>query len=82
MKESIFSGYFGKLHCQGIALDLARGYIYYSFTTMLVKADLDGNVIVNLFVVIISLLLYPLLQVCLYQQASLFCIYSLKDLKD
>lgn len=45
MKESIFSGYFGKLHCQGIALDLARGYIYYSFTTMLVKADLDGNVI-------------------------------------
>lgn len=45
MKNSIFSGYFGKLHCQGIALDLERGYIYYSFTTCLVKSDLDGNVI-------------------------------------
>ena len=45
MKSEIFSGYFGKLHCQGIALDLDGGYIYYSFTTCLVKSDLEGNII-------------------------------------
>ena len=41
----IFSGYFGKCHCQGIAVDKKRGYIYYSFTTKLVKCDLEGNLI-------------------------------------
>ncbi|MBP3369764.1 MAG: hypothetical protein J6L85_03330 [Clostridia bacterium] len=41
----IFSGYFGRNHCQGIALDEENGYIYYSFTTMLVKSDLEGNII-------------------------------------
>ena len=41
----IFSGYYGKCHCQGIALDVKNGYIYYSFTTMLVKSDLNGNII-------------------------------------
>jgi hypothetical protein len=32
-------------HVQGIAVDQANGYIYYSFTTLLVKTDLEGNVI-------------------------------------
>ncbi len=43
--KSIFSGHFGKCHCQGIAVDVKNGYIYYSFTTMLVKSDLDGNIV-------------------------------------
>ncbi|MBQ8254662.1 MAG: hypothetical protein IJY94_04065 [Clostridia bacterium] len=47
MKNHIFSGYFGhgSCHCQGIAVDQKNGYIYYSFTTKLVKGDLDGNII-------------------------------------
>ncbi len=47
MNTHIFSGYFGhgSCHCQGIAVDKKNGYIYYSFTTKLVKGDLDGNVI-------------------------------------
>lgn len=32
-------------HVQGIALDSEHKYIYYSFTTTLVKTDLDGNLI-------------------------------------
>ena len=43
--KQIFSGHFGKIHCQGIAVDEKNGYIYYSFTTLLVKSDLDGNII-------------------------------------
>ncbi len=45
LPSSIFSGYHGACHCQGIALDLARGYIYYSFTTKLIKSDLAGNLV-------------------------------------
>ncbi len=45
MKNQIFSGYWGKCHCQGIAVDQKKGYIYYSFTTKLVKSDLEGNII-------------------------------------
>lgn len=45
MKNKIFSGYWGKCHCQGIAVDQKKGFIYYSFTTKLVKSDLDGNII-------------------------------------
>lgn len=45
MKAKTFSGYWGKCHCQGVAVDEKKGYIYYSFTTKLVKSDLDGNVI-------------------------------------
>ena len=41
----IFSGRFGKNHCQGIAVDEKNGYIYFSFTTLLVKTDLEGNLI-------------------------------------
>ncbi|MBQ7761295.1 MAG: hypothetical protein IJ400_04490 [Clostridia bacterium] len=43
--RKIFSGYHGNCHCQGIALDQKNGYIYYSFTTKLIKADLNGNII-------------------------------------
>ena len=35
----------GNLHVQGVQVDAKRGYIYYSFTTELVKTDLKGNVI-------------------------------------
>ena len=43
--KSIFSGHFGKNHCQGIAVDEKNGFIYYSFTTLLVKTDLEGNLV-------------------------------------
>ena len=36
---------FSDCHIQGIAIDRDRKYMYFSFTTSLVKADLDGNVI-------------------------------------
>lgn len=32
-------------HVQGIAVDLERGYIYFSFTTKLLKTDFSGNVV-------------------------------------
>ena len=32
-------------HVQGITVDTAHKYIYYSFTTVLVKTDLEGNLI-------------------------------------
>ena len=41
--ESVFSGYWGKCHCQGIAVDRANRAIYYSFTTKLIKTDFSGN---------------------------------------
>ena len=43
--KAIFSDYQGPCHCQGLAVDKEKGYIYYSFTTKLVKSDLDGNII-------------------------------------
>ena len=43
--ESVFSGYWGKCHCQGIAVDRANRAIYYSFTTKLIKTDFSGNLI-------------------------------------
>jgi len=39
----IESGYWKEGHVQGIAVDTEKGYVYYSFTTLLVKTDLDGN---------------------------------------
>ena len=32
-------------HVQGIAVDTKHGYVYLSFTTMLVKLDMEGNVL-------------------------------------
>lgn len=47
MNKKIFSGHWGKhnCHCQGMAMDTQRKYVYYSFTTKVVKTDLYGNVI-------------------------------------
>ena len=45
LPSSIFSGYHGACHCQGIAVDVLKGYVYYSFTTKLVKTDLAGNLV-------------------------------------
>ena len=44
-KQGIFSGRQGKNHVQGIAVDEANGFVYYSFTTRLVKTDLQGKLI-------------------------------------
>ncbi len=43
--HTIFSGYWGGCHCQGVGIDVRKGYVYFSFTTLLVKTDLDGNLI-------------------------------------
>jgi len=45
LPKNIFSGYWKTPHCQGIAVDTKKQYVYYSFTTMLVKTDMQGNVI-------------------------------------
>lgn len=41
----LHSGPWDTSHVQGIAVDEEQGYIYYSFTTLLVKTDLAGNVV-------------------------------------
>ena len=41
--DRIYSGIFTEGHVQGIAVDEARGYVYFSFTTVLVKTDFKGN---------------------------------------
>ena len=42
--NEIFSGvYASGGHVQGIAVDTQRGFVYYSFTTMLLKTDMLGN---------------------------------------
>ena len=45
LPSEIFSGIWNGGHCQGIALDSEHKHIYYSFTTMLIKTDLQGRVI-------------------------------------
>lgn len=42
---SVDSGDWTTAHMQGIAVDDARQFIYYSFTTMLVKTDMSGKLI-------------------------------------
>lgn len=34
-----------KFHVQGVAVDIKNGYVYFSFTTKLVKTDLNGRLI-------------------------------------
>ena len=41
----INTGAWGRCHIQGIAVDTKKGYIYYSFTTKLIKATLDGKIV-------------------------------------
>ena len=43
LPEVIRTGVYRGGHIQGIAIDSERKYIYCSFTTELVKLDLDGN---------------------------------------
>ena len=45
MKTPIYTGTWGNCHIQGIAVDRKNGHIYYSFTTKLVKATLEGKII-------------------------------------
>ena len=45
LPSNIFSGFWSYGHCQGIAVDTKREYMYYSFTTALVKTDMQGNLI-------------------------------------
>lgn len=45
LPETIMSGPFKTGHIQGFAIDTERQYVYYSYTTMLVKADMQGRVI-------------------------------------
>lgn len=42
---SLASGSWDVSHCQGIAVDRQKGYIYYSYTHTFVKCDFKGNVI-------------------------------------
>jgi len=41
--NSIYSGKYCEGHVQGIAIDEEHGYVYYSFTTVLLKTDLKGT---------------------------------------
>ena len=41
----IYTGAWDTIHIQGIGIDAKREYIYYSFTTVLVKANLKGEII-------------------------------------
>ena len=45
LPKNVYSGTYAAGHCQGIAADLEKGYMYYSFTTVFVKTDLAGNFI-------------------------------------
>ena len=45
LPDSICSGKQGSFHVQGIVVDKANGYVYFSFTDKLVKMDLFGNLI-------------------------------------
>lgn len=43
--RSVYSGLHKGGHVQGIAVDTAKGHMYYSFTTVLVKTDFEGNLL-------------------------------------
>jgi hypothetical protein len=45
LPDSIYSGKQGGLHVQGVVVDKAKGYIYFSFTDKLIKTDLSGKLI-------------------------------------
>lgn len=45
LPKRVFSGHWQTGHVQGIAVDTQKKYMYFSFTTCLVKTDLQGNVI-------------------------------------
>lgn len=43
LPNKIVSGFWKEGHVQGIAVDADRGHVYYSFTTILLKTDLQGK---------------------------------------
>jgi hypothetical protein len=43
--DSIYTGKQGEMHVQGVAVDKANGYVYFSFTDKLLKMDLSGKLI-------------------------------------
>lgn len=43
--DSIYTGKQGRMHVQGMAVDQANGYIYFSFTDRLIKMDLSGRLL-------------------------------------
>lgn len=45
LPREILSGPFPTGHVQGIAVDRNKGFVYYAYTTLLVKSDLQGHVI-------------------------------------
>lgn len=45
MPQPLYTGAWGDCHIQGICADLEKGFIYYSFTTKLIKATLDGRIV-------------------------------------
>ncbi|MDO4741172.1 MAG: hypothetical protein Q4A66_10925 [Eubacteriales bacterium] len=45
LPKRIDSGEWDGGHCQGIALDRENGWMYFSFTTILVKTDLQGKLL-------------------------------------
>ena len=45
LEREIASGPFKAGHIQGIAIDSKQEYIYYSYTTMLIKTDRKGNIV-------------------------------------
>lgn len=45
LPKTIFSGLQGKHHVQGVVVNVEKGYVCFSFTTRLIKMDLQGNLI-------------------------------------
>lgn len=45
LPRTIESGPFKAGHIQGITVDTDQKYIYYSYTTMLIKTDMQGNIV-------------------------------------
>lgn len=45
LPRKIESGPFKAGHIQGIAVDTKQKYMYYSYTTMLIKTDMQGNIV-------------------------------------
>ncbi|MEO5998177.1 MAG: hypothetical protein ABIN89_15640 [Chitinophagaceae bacterium] len=45
LPDSIYSGKQGAFHVQGVAVDKANGYVYFSFTDKLIKLDISGKLI-------------------------------------
>ncbi len=49
MPKDIYSGAYKTGHCQGIAIDEKRGFVYYSFTTAIIKTDFAGNLLASAY---------------------------------